>query len=361
VDACRLKLSRSGLFQSVSDPAVRVKWKEKEAVLELSVAEARSNRIAGAVGYAPGTPGRSGIVSGYADVSFRNILGTGRSGGARWERPSADTRHVRLFYREPWVLGSPFALGGELEQDIRDSTYARESGALTADVDLSRRVSASFTVGIEAMRPRRESSSIPRSSRKRGGVGIVFEGRDVPANATRGLLVRLAAEYGERKIEEEEERGIGGERVRQATLEGTFGFYRGLSERTVASWEVEGIGRFTNEAFVPSYDQFYLGGARTLRGYEEEQFRGARLAWSRLEYRYLLGTLSRLFLFFDSGYVFAESEEAGRLVRSVKTRNGYGFGIRVDSALGVLGVDYGLGQGDSFGEGKLHVSAEGDF
>jgi outer membrane protein assembly factor BamA len=361
VDASRIKLIRSGLFRAVSEPAVRVNWKEKEAVVEMDVEEARSNRIAGAIGYAPGPSGGEGIVSGYADVSFRNILGTARSGGARWERPSAETRRVRLFYREPWVLGGPFALGGELEQDIRDSTFTRVSGAISAGIDLSRRVSASFEVGLEGMRPRRDASPVPRSARRHGGVGIVFEGRDVPLNATGGVFLRIASEYAERRIEEERERGIEGETARQATLEAGYGLYQGAGARTVLAWEVAGIGRFSSEAFVPSYDQFYLGGARTLRGYEEDRFRGARVAWSRLEYRYLLGVLSRVFLFLDAGYVFAESEEEERVVSSEKVKRGYGFGIRFDSALGLLGVDYGLGEGDSFGEGKLHVSAEGEF
>jgi outer membrane protein assembly factor BamA len=361
VDACRARVLRSGLFRTVSEPSARIDWKKKEAVVEIEVEEARANRIAGAIGYAPGPQGEEGIISGLADVEFRNILGTARKGGARWERPSRETRLVRLFYREPWLLGSPFAVGGDLAQDIRDSTYARVSGGLSADVDLSRRVSASFSAGLETMRPRVESSPIPRSTRRRGGVGIVFEGRDLPLNPTRGIFLRVGSDYGEKKIEEEPERGIRGERARQATFDGGIGLYRGLGPRTVVAWESFGVGRFSNEEVVPAYDQFYLGGARTLRGYEEDQFRGARVAWTRLEYRYLLGALSRVFLFADWGYVFAGRMEEGRAVFSETTKIGFGFGIRVDSPIGLLGVDYGLGEGDRFGEGKIHVSAEGDF
>jgi outer membrane protein assembly factor BamA len=352
---------RSGLFRTVSEASARVEWKKKEAFVEMRVEEARTNRIAGAFGYAPGTDGAKGVVSGFADVSFLNILGTARSGGARWESPARETRRVRLFYREPWLLGSPFALGGELEQDVRDSTYSRVSGSLTSDVDLSRRVSAAFSAGLETLRPRREASSVPRSSRRAGGVSVTFEGRDVPANPTGGLHIRIGSEYGERKIEEEPERGIDRTRVRQATLDGGFGLYRGLRGRAVLAWEASGTARLSNEDAIPSYDQFDLGGARTLRGYEEDQFRGSRIAWSRLELRYLTGYLSRVFLFVDGGYVYEEREEGESTAREEITKAGYGFGLRVDSAIGIVGVDYGLGEGDGWGEGKLHVSAEGDF
>jgi outer membrane protein assembly factor BamA len=361
VDASSSRLMRSGLFRSVSEATARVEWKKKEAVVEMRVEEARTNRIAGAFGYAPGTGGAKGVVSGFADVSFLNILGTARSGGARWESPARETRRVRLFYREPWLLGSPFALGGELEQDVRDSTYSRVSGSLTSDVDLSRRVSAAFSAGLETMRPRREASPVPRSSKRAGGVSVAFEARDVPANPTGGFHMRIGSEYGDRRIEEEPERGIGGARVRQATLDGGWGLYRGLRGRAVLAWEVAGIGRLSSEDAIPSYDQFYLGGARTLRGYEEDQFRGSRIAWSRLELRYLTGYLSRVFLFLDGGYVYEEREEGDGVARREITKAGYGFGLRVDSAIGIVGVDYGLGEGDGWGEGKLHVSAEGDF
>ena len=211
------------------------------------------------------------------------------------------------------------------------------------------------------MRPRREEGAIPRSSRLWGGVGFLFDGRDFPGNPTGGLLLRLGVEYGERKTEEEPDRGIEGESRRQATLDGRIGLYRSLRRRNVVAWEVEGIARFTDAPFVPLYDQFYVGGARTLRGYDEDQFLGSRLAWSRLEYRYLLGALSRVFLFADTGYIFSRREEGERVVLSERLKTGYGFGLRVDSAIGILGVDYGLGEGDSFADGKVHVSVEGDF
>lgn len=361
VDASRQRLLRSGLFRVVEEPAARIDWDAKTAIVELNVEEAPTNRIAGVFGYAPGADGEKGVFTGFVDVEFRNILGTARRGGARWERISPESRHATLFYREPWVLGGPFSIGGRVEQTLRDSTYSRVTGTLGADVDLSRRVSASFSTSLEDMKPRSETSAVPKSRRATGGAAFRFDGRDFPANPRRGLFLHVGAEYGERKIDEDAERNIDGDRIRQATLDAGVGLYRPLGTGSVAAVEVEGIGRFTDAAYVPAYDQFYLGGARTLRGYDEDRFRGSRIAWSRVEYRYLLGALSRVFLFVDTGYIFARRELEGEIVRDEFVRTGYGFGLRVDSPAGVIGIDYGLGRGDSFGNGKIHVSAEGTF
>ena len=48
----------------------------------------------------------------------------------------------------------------------------------------------------------------------------------------------------------------------------------------------------------------------------------------RFEYRYLLGALSRVFLFFDAGYIFSRREEQGEIVRDELVRTGYGEGLR---------------------------------
>ncbi|MBN1826252.1 MAG: BamA/TamA family outer membrane protein [Candidatus Eisenbacteria bacterium] len=361
VEAGRDRLLRSGLFRTVSDPTTRVEWKEKEAVVEYAVEEGRHNRITGVVGYAPGPNGGDAVISGFVDLSFRNILGTARSAEIRWERVTPETRHARIAYREPWVLGTPFSLGGEMAQVLRDSTYSRFTGDLTSDVELSRRVRADFRFGGETMRPRREAAPVPRSRRAWGGIGFSYEGRDYPANPTGGWKARLGGEYAERRIDEEPERGFEGKRVRQATLDAAVGLYHRVGRRGVLAWEGEGIGRYTNASYVPAYDQFYLGGATTLRGYDEDRFLGERIAWSRLEARVLLGPLSRAFLFFDSGWVFRRFEEGDSIAHSTIVRHGYGFGIRVDSAIGLLGVDFGIGQGDGFSDAKIHVSAEGTF
>ena len=115
------------------------------------------------------------------------------------------------------------------------------------------------------------------------------------------------------------------------------------------------------EIFVT--DQFRFGGATTLRGYREEQFRGSRLAWSNLEYRYLLSARTRAFVFFDAGY-YSGFEYAGAATPRQEVENSvyaWGLGARVDTPLGLIGVDYGLGQGDPLTNGKVHISLVNRF
>ena len=40
---------------------------------------------------------------------------------------------------------------------------------------------------------------------------------------------------------------------------------------------------------------------------------------------------------------------------------GYGLGINLETALGVLGVSYALGSGDAVNEGKIHFGLINEF
>ena len=109
-------------------------------------------------------------------------------------------------------------------------------------------------------------------------------------------------------------------------------------------------------------DELYrFGGATTLRGYREDQFTGNRLLWTNLEYRYLLGRRSYAFLFTDIGYYLRDELLALGLVEATAVKIGYGLGITFETALGLLGVSYALGEGDTFNKGKIHFGLIGEF
>jgi outer membrane protein insertion porin family len=128
-----------------------------------------------------------------------------------------------------------------------------------------------------------------------------------------------------------------------------------LKNQTVfAGVHFKGIN--SSEKIIPYTDEYKLGGIKSLRGYREEEFSGSTIAWTNMEYRFLLDGDSRFFLFMDYGYferkVLSDDGVAYRRISGQKL--GYGAGLRIDSKAGLLGLDYGLGQNDSFSQGKIH-------
>jgi outer membrane protein assembly factor BamA len=95
-----------------------------------------------------------------------------------------------------------------------------------------------------------------------------------------------------------------------------------------------------------------------VRGYAEDQFRAATAAWINLEYRYLFGPRSRAFLFTDAAVYDGPGGAAGA---GHRVKVGYGLGIRLETGLGIMGVDYGLCEGDGLSRGKVHVGLKNAF
>jgi outer membrane protein assembly factor BamA len=114
----------------------------------------------------------------------------------------------------------------------------------------------------------------------------------------------------------------------------------------------------SNEKYISVSDLFRFGGTSSLRGYREEEFWGEKIAWLNLEYRYLLAPRSRVFLFFDGGYFYQKDREQ-KVIEDYKF--GYGFGFRIETRLGVIGIDYGLGEGRGLTSGLVHVGLTNKF
>lgn len=108
---------------------------------------------------------------------------------------------------------------------------------------------------------------------------------------------------------------------------------------------------------LPPYEAFTLGGSNSVRGYEEGALSSGRsYVQASVEYRFPVFSVVSGALFFDVGSDLGTSTEAARLLEKNGTGYGYGLGVRVQSPLGPIRIDYGINDdGDSrinFGIGE---------
>ena len=80
-----------------------------------------------------------------------------------------------------------------------------------------------------------------------------------------------------------------------------------------------------------------------------------------MEYRFLTGENSRIFIFTDSGYFLWDTTENHGVRKNTELALGYGFGMRINTRLGMLGLDYGLAHGEKITGGKVHLGIENRF
>jgi outer membrane protein assembly factor BamA len=360
--ACE-NIRKLGFFKDVAEP--EVVFIRDRAVATIKVKEGNTNTMDGVLGYSPPSGDKEkGYFTGRLQFTFRNLLGTGRFLEAYWEKKDEYSQVMRFGYEEPWLMGWPVHAGGRFQQEIRDTTYIeREWKFFVRFVPW-----ASFSLCLEAGQKEVLPDSVgsvlydlPRSKSWLLSAGMDYNTLDDLLNPRKGVRYHTLLTLGRKENVGPDfllgqgswERRVNTRRI-QVDAEAALELFR----HQVLYVGLHGMEVKTGDEFVTLSDQIRFGGAQTLRGYREDAFRGSLVAWANCEYRYLPGRRSRVFVFLDSG-VFQSRERDTGMKRSVKI--GYGMGIRLETRLGMIGIDYGIGEGDSMLRGKIHVRLINQF
>lgn len=347
VDRAREALLRSGLFEAVGEVALSHDARSEAVHLAVQVVEGKASRIDGALGYAPGGEGQQGHLAGVLDLTLRNLRGAGRNASVRWERRGPSASDLTLGYDEPWIGPTSFSARFRLAL-LQRPGYA--SAALQAG--LSRPLAGPLAVeaeaGWEQVSP--DSSGlglVPRGRTWTGAGGLSLDTRDDSDNPRTGGALRVSLSLGRAALPS---RRVSRWRA-GADAERLIPLLPGQTLALTAHARSVHTGSYT----PPLNEKVRLGGASSLRGYREEQFLGDRAAWGGVEYRFLLGRRSRLFLFLDAGAISDRQASGAQPLRTTRLRIGYGAGLRAGSRAGIVGLDFGLAQDDGLAQGKVHV------
>ena len=306
--------------------------------LLIRVEEDRMTRISGLLGYDSSQQQSGSRLTGYVNLKFLNLYGTDRELAFSWRRFRADRQSIEFRYHESGPFAFPLAGDFTVFRETVDSTYIKT----TFDSEIyyyTLRNKYGVYLGSDDFFPgTRRPKLVEKSSQKKVGVFWHFNSEDYDLNPTKGMSLEIKHFY----ILQKEE---GDWKNKQAT-ELTWDNYIPLSPRVVLMTSLNGKQIQNRE--LKDYELYSLGGTNDLRGFREGQFNGYRIGWSNLELRYLLTRKSRVFLFTDYGIV---QYPLGLATGTIKDLIGFGFGMRVDTRLGLIGVDYGI----SHSEGKwLH-------
>ncbi len=353
------QLMRLGIFKEVY-PAEVLYQDESQIQLKLTVKEGNATTFDGVVGYIP-QQNNDGYFTGRIDLAFRNLFGTNRKLDIFWEKPDQLSEEFHLSYTEPWVFNYPLNIRTGVDRVVRDTSFVEWALLLEGSLRMFGDFSA-FT-GIYRKSAFPDSASSRNFRLLRNAVlnvfaGVEMDNRDNPVNPGSGVFFRLNFSYGFKtnygpSYLLTEDNVAPRERVQSYELR--FDWFNYLWSNQVLAiklngWQIEGDR-------IQLTDFKWFGGYRSVRGYREKQFRSDRIAWSNLEYRFLTGLNSRLFAFCDVGYYRDQERE----YPTDEWLLGYGAGVRLETGLGILGVDYGLSRGDNFSNGKIHFGIINKF
>jgi outer membrane protein assembly factor BamA len=358
------RLNKLRYFDPVPVPQFYVDSKNN-GVLQINVKEKNTNNFDGIIGYVPpAKDNESGYVTGLVNVTLRNMFGTGRAASVRWQKLTRQSQELELKYLEPWIFGFPFNVNAGLFQRIQDTTYVQRRIGGSLEYLATEDISASGFISTEEVIPTARQVpvfTVYNSSALTTGLSLKIDLRDDPLAPTGGFLFETGYSFSNKKINGPAEYITPAleTNINLQRITASFSAFYELFFRNVFAISVN--GKELRGPFFEQSDLWKFGGTKTVRGYREEQFLASRIAWSNLEYRLMLTQRSYAFLFFDAGYYFLDADPERGIVKSEDYIFGYGMGITVETAIGLLGVSFALAQGDSFSEGKIHFGIINEF
>ncbi len=354
------RLYNLGFFEEVRRDHLPGKTPE-EVVLVIHVVEQKTGRAGVGAGYSS----LNGLV-GFVNLSQNNFQGEGKRVYMKTE--FGGIQNYELGYFDPWLNDKPQSFG----IDLYNTKYTRNlyaAGDTLTEYD-ERRKGAAITLG--------------RRLRKDVDLSFRFRDEDVKLTPTDGTATAPAGIMNGRvqtfaSILDKDTRD---NRFRPTTglhdtfwVETTGGFLKGenqytkymlalrrympVSKNRKTTFAVQAVAGQTTigEGFVPIYDMFSVGGSSTVRGYEEREFLGTKVFYANFELRQNFAKNFDLVGFFDVGSAWGTDYDRKKLPYDQK--QGYGVGIRLQTPLGPVALDYG--KATDRGDGNTYINFGSSF
>ena len=345
----RRKLYKLGLFTNVDIEALN-RGEDKQDIL-IRVKEGNAGAVEFGVGYGEYEQYRA-----FVQLSYRNLWGMNRQGSLRAEISGLEKRAILQYY-EPWFMGHslPFRalLVYERKKEINipggDTIYKLVRNTATAgfEKELSPKVKAdiyyefsvvkTYEVQPDVILIREDVGTHVISSIK---PSITYDTRDDPFEPSRGLFAGISLKAASPLLLSE---------VHFNKFTAYANIFHKLHKRVVLALSVRGglaFGLGTADE-MPIVERFFLGGGTTVRGYDQDTLGpkgkdgnpqgGNAFLEGNIELRTAIGRGFSLVPFIDMGNVWKKTGNMD--VTDLKYTAG--MGLRYDTPVGPLRVDYG--------------------
>lgn len=307
-----------------------------EVILEVKVKERKTGVFTGGVGYSSS----DGFI-GYIDVADHNFLGRGEKVNFRWEFGENKNNYDIGFF-EPYINDKGMFMGFNLynrtsrnQVDDIGNVYdvQRTGGDVTLGQPITDYTDASVRFKVEnahftLQEPHGEFAGEDGSTRSLR-FQTVTNTTDHPFFPTTGMKNRLSVEMGGYFL--------GGDNdFTKYQADFSKYFKLGSNGQTLACRISTGL--INGDA--PLQEQFYIGGSETVRGYRYGEMIGEKALVLNGEYRFQVTKAIHGVVFVDAGNAWKREESMS--LSSLK--KGYGLGVRLDTPIGVIRIDYGIGE-----------------
>jgi outer membrane protein assembly factor BamA len=356
-----LRLSASGVFEDVAYPTIQISPQGQGVEALIRVVESKqSNSFTAALGYAEREGAADRVLSGVVRLDLLNIGGKLRDLGVFWRNDGAGRVETELTFRQQFFLGKRMSLGLSVQQVGQDTVYTWQSLGVETGLPVGRlwQGMLGFDFAVNGDRNTFAQGDVTNSLRYRLTAGYTYK----RGRKQRGTFFALANRFTYANKKQSFRDNGAGRSVPQyiTALETELAVEVGRRIHVVNRTAFHNLT--SGELVVPLSEQFYLGGAATLRGYRENQFHSPQIAYARNEFLVGKSRAENGYVFADVGYFLQRNlSSSGNIEDDARLLAGYGFGLRTQSRAGNVDISFAVGEELSLQQTKIHIILNRSF
>ena len=343
-----------GYFEDVS-MKLEPGSEEDTIVLVIKVIEKNTGKFGIGAGY----NSEEGLI-GFTSYEENNLFGGGQKVQAKLELGGRTT--YKLSFLEPWLADTPTSFGFEVYDTINHKED-KEEEVILAEYDeerlggrliFGRKISDSVKLGLELKSERVThdliSGTLPEDTDEGLTNSLVptfsYDTRDNVFEPTSGWYHSfslekaggfLGGDYDFTKYNLTLRAYISTKFIKDVVDIGSIKkITENLSKGVLALRAMGGMA----DTDLPSFAAYQVGGMNTIRGYDFGEFSGDKSLVFNVEYRFPLAENFQAVLFADWGQAW----EIEQSINLEDLKFGRGVGIRFDTPLGPIRLDYGIGE-----------------
>ena len=324
-----------------------------------------ANQFDGLIGFAP-DPQNSFklLITGKVSVNLNNILNYGELINLDWQKMDATSQKLTAGYDVKYLLKSRFGSVSNISILKQDSTYL--------NTDIMTTIPYYFTYNklIKIYFEKKSSTLLDQSyikdattlpdfadiSKTSFGAGVKLWKLDYAFNPQKGYLLDVTAGSGTKTIDKNP---VANQdiyknvnlKTKHIEMKGMVSVFIPMTKRTALMIEDKSALMQSSSLFIN--ELYKIGGAKSLRGFDENSIPCSRYSILNIEYRFIFQKSSNLFIFFNGAYY-----ENKVSITIHDTPYGFGLGLNIRNKSNIFSISYAYGSqfGNpiAFNAAKIH-------
>jgi outer membrane protein assembly factor BamA len=297
--------------------------------LYLYTKKKRINQFDGLIGFNSNENGKL-IFNGHLDITLKNNFNKGEVLSFFWSNNGKEQQDLKLLFSTPYIYGSIFSPEINLKIHKQDSTFINTTLKGTININLSSNHSLGATLKKESSENSLTISNNTIQNFNKTLYGLtysykLFTKQTIPKIKTQ---IHSSIEIGTRDAATKNTK----QTVFHLKLEQSVNLF------SKSSLYMQNTSKVINSNNILFNELYQIGGATTIRGFNEKSIFASSFNYSNIEYRLLTGQESYMYTFSDIGFIHNKIDEE----KNTLTSFGVGYSYRTKN--GHMNINYSIGK-----------------